>query len=111
MTKLYGTMAKGKGKGKGKDVYVVSSKIFDTPNIVLYVQRLEKRKLIIDCILRTISNPWHLKYLIIDIKELSLKYDSISFKYVFRETNFTADYVASIGYICWDLQLWHNWLT
>lgn len=49
MTKLYGTMA----KGKGKDVYVVSSKIFVTPNIVLYIQRLEKRKLIIDCILGT----------------------------------------------------------
>lgn len=68
MTKLYGTM----GKGKDKDVYVVSSKIFVTPNIVLYVQRLEKRKLIIDCILGTISNLWHLKGLIIDIKELSL---------------------------------------
>ncbi|KAI5339698.1 hypothetical protein L3X38_018970 [Prunus dulcis] len=55
-------------------------------------------KLIIDCVNNLVLVPWSISLLVQDIQLLSSYCEEISFQHIFREANFTADAVASLGH-------------
>ena len=55
-------------------------------------------KLIINCVRNKCSIPWRLKALIKDIQMLASQFQDIQFRHIFREANFTADVIATIGH-------------
>ncbi|KAI5345279.1 hypothetical protein L3X38_013156 [Prunus dulcis] len=63
-------------------------------------------KLIIDCVNKKAMAPWSINLLIKDITILISFFDSSSFSHVFREANFTADAVTSLGHGLTPSKLW-----
>lgn len=67
-------------------------------------------KLIIDCVNNLVSVPWSISILMHDIRLLNSYCEEISFKHIFREANFTADAVASLGHSLTLSRLWDRGL-
>ncbi|KAI5342021.1 hypothetical protein L3X38_009896 [Prunus dulcis] len=67
-------------------------------------------KLIIDCVNNMVSIPWSISILVQDIWVLSSYCEEISFQHIFREANFTADVVASLGHNLAPSRLWDRGL-
>ncbi|BFG41450.1 hypothetical protein CerSpe_277240 [Prunus speciosa] len=63
-------------------------------------------KLIIDCVNNVVSIPWSISLLVQDIRVMSYYFEEISFQHIFREANFTADAVASLGHNFAPSRLW-----
>ena len=64
--------------------------------------------MVIEAVKGQIDSPWRLIKLVQDIRRLASSFDSISFRHVFRETNFVADVIANLGHstgsnLCWKL--------
>ena len=67
-------------------------------------------KLVIDCINQKCFTPWRLKSLMKDITSIASNFEAISFHHIYREANFTADAVTSIGHRITSSQTWNNGL-
>ncbi|BFG15997.1 hypothetical protein CerSpe_022710 [Prunus speciosa] len=67
-------------------------------------------KLIIDCVNNVASVPWSISLLVQDIRVLSSFCEEIAFQHIFREANFTADAVASLGHNLAPSWLWDRGL-
>ncbi|CAL8105812.1 unnamed protein product [Prunus armeniaca] len=63
-------------------------------------------KLIINCVNKKVVALWSINLLIKDIALLSSFFESCSFNHVFREANFTADAVTSLGHGITPSKLW-----
>ncbi|RXH90647.1 hypothetical protein DVH24_035411 [Malus domestica] len=50
--------------------------------------------------------PWHLKPIIEDIKWLASKFQHISWKHIYRESNFVVDTLAHLGLSVASLYFW-----
>lgn len=67
-------------------------------------------KLIIDCVNNMVSVPWSSSLHVQDIRMLSTYCEEVSFQHIFREANFTADVVASLGHNLNPSYLWEQGL-
>ncbi|CAL2255073.1 unnamed protein product [Prunus armeniaca] len=67
-------------------------------------------KLIIDCVNNLVSVPWSISLLVQDIRLLSSYCKEVSFQHIFREANFTADAIASLGRSLTLSRLWDRGL-
>ncbi|ONH91666.1 hypothetical protein PRUPE_8G128400 [Prunus persica] len=67
-------------------------------------------KLIIDCVNNLVSVPWSISLLVQDIRLLNSYCEEISFQHIFREANFTADDVATLGHSLTPSRLWNRGL-
>ena len=56
-------------------------------------------KLVIDAVCGACDVPWNLRSIIEDIR-WSTNFQDIKWRHIFREANFVADAIASVGLIC-----------
>lgn len=68
----------------------------------------EDSKILIDCIDGKSCTLWKLKSNVKDIFILS-SFLEISFKHIFRETNFIANTLAKTDHNLWDNMAWKKW--
>ncbi|XP_024190369.1 uncharacterized protein LOC112194352 [Rosa chinensis] len=64
--------------------------------------------LIINCINKVCATPWRIRSLIADIICLVAKFEAVSFSHVFREANFVADLITSMGHDLSNPKIWFN---
>ncbi|XP_024200511.1 uncharacterized protein LOC112203832 [Rosa chinensis] len=64
--------------------------------------------LIINCINKVCATPWRIRSLIADITCLVAKFEAASFSHVFREANFVADLITSMGHDLSNPKIWIN---
>ncbi|XP_024200062.1 uncharacterized protein LOC112203306 [Rosa chinensis] len=65
-------------------------------------------KLVIDAVNGVSHPPWRLRKIIQDIRSLATSFSTITFKHVFREANFVADAVTTLGHLYSDRVWWAN---
>ncbi|PRQ56349.1 putative ribonuclease H-like domain-containing protein [Rosa chinensis] len=65
-------------------------------------------KLIIDAVNKVIHPPWRLIKIVQDIQDIATRFNSISFRHIFREANFVADALANLGHKCTSGNMWTN---
>ncbi|KAL6207693.1 hypothetical protein ACLB2K_018647 [Fragaria x ananassa] len=65
-------------------------------------------KLVIDAVNGIAASPWRILKLVQEIRCLRNSFDFISFKHIFRETNFVANAVANVGHKVGDVRFWEE---
>ncbi|KAM5582295.1 hypothetical protein ABKV19_002615 [Rosa sericea] len=65
-------------------------------------------KLVIDAVNKVVHPPWRLLKIIQDIQAIATRFNSISFRHIFREANFVADALANLGHNCTSGNVWTN---
>ena len=65
-------------------------------------------KLVIDAVNGIVAIPWRILKLVQEIRFLRNFFDYISFKHIFRETNFVANAVANFGHKVGAVRFWEE---
>ncbi|KAL6176330.1 hypothetical protein ACLB2K_052964 [Fragaria x ananassa] len=114
--KKVGIVIKEIDAGRKEDAAPIDNAAPNTPlpelqdiNSGTAVQEVEgDLKLVINAVNGVSTPSWRLLKLIQDIKTLSNSFEFVCFKHVFREANFVANALASIGYKLSNLCFWEE---